>query len=100
MPETRKSMNPDFPLRWRVRLPPGTKVCGRTPEYLYGCYFPTTDLNVAEHGGRGTGRPTDVEWAEEAGRTKDTASPSVPTEKPDPPDSLQVDRPAGGSHHA
>lgn len=55
------------PIRWRLRLEPGSKVCGRTPEYLYGCYFPTTDLNVAEHGGRGTGKPADVEWLDEPG---------------------------------
>ena len=28
----------------------------------YGCYFPTTDLNVSEMGGRGTGQPENVEY--------------------------------------
>jgi hypothetical protein len=28
----------------------------------YGCYFPGTDLNVGQMGGRGTGAPKDVEW--------------------------------------
>lgn len=28
----------------------------------YGCYFPGTDLNVHQMGGRGTGAPKDVEW--------------------------------------
>lgn len=26
----------------------------------YGCFFPSTDLNVNEMGGRGTGKPTGV----------------------------------------
>jgi hypothetical protein len=50
------------PLRWRIKLVPGTAVCGRTPEYFYGCYYPTTNLNTGESGSRGTGRPSDVEW--------------------------------------
>jgi hypothetical protein len=29
---------------------------------VYGCYFPSTDLNTGEMGGRGTGEPKDVEW--------------------------------------
>ena len=29
---------------------------------VYGCYFPSTDLNVHEMGWRGTGKPKDVEW--------------------------------------
>ena len=28
----------------------------------HGCYFPETDLNVADMGGRSTGVPRDVEW--------------------------------------
>lgn len=28
----------------------------------HGCYFPSTDLNVGQMGGRGTGAPKDVEW--------------------------------------
>lgn len=33
----------------------------------FGCYFPNTDLNVGEMGGRGTGCPKgpDVEWLDE-----------------------------------
>lgn len=29
---------------------------------VYGCYFPGTDLNVGQMGGRGTGAPENVEW--------------------------------------
>lgn len=29
---------------------------------LYGCYFPSSDLNVGQMGGRGTGVPKDVTW--------------------------------------
>lgn len=28
----------------------------------YGCYFPGTDLDVKQMGGRGTGAPVNVEW--------------------------------------
>lgn len=44
----------DQPLRWRIKLP--------NQMYRYGCYFPSTDLNVSEGGLRGTGKPQDVEW--------------------------------------
>ncbi len=53
------------PFLWRKRLPDGAKVCGHNSEYLFGCYFPKTDLNVAETGQRGTGKPNDVEWLPE-----------------------------------
>jgi hypothetical protein len=53
------------PRRWRLKLPPGTLVGLRTPEYIYGCYFPAADLNVVETGARPHGSPDDwpgLEW--------------------------------------
>jgi hypothetical protein len=51
------------PRRYRVRLPEGKKhPNGTESEYRYGCYFPATDLVVGDMGGRGTGKPKDVEW--------------------------------------
>jgi hypothetical protein len=49
-----------MPRRWRK------KVYEVKPSHrdgwLYGCYFPGTDLNVSDMGVRGTGVPSGVEW--------------------------------------
>lgn len=50
-PATRKQ-----PRRWR------SKEVHPVHGVVYGCYFPGTDLNVGNGGGRGTGAPQDVEW--------------------------------------
>lgn len=53
----------EVPRRWRRRLAPDEKhPTGRDSEYVYGCYFPGTDLNVGQMGGRGTGADPRVEW--------------------------------------
>lgn len=49
----------DLPRVWRRTE--GGRVVG------YGCYFPSTDLNVNEYGARGTGAPRDVEWVQPSG---------------------------------
>ena len=47
------------PRRWKKTLRDGMTT--------YGCYFPSSDLNVAHTGGRGTGIPGDVEWIDPIG---------------------------------
>ncbi len=48
---------------FRVKIPEGQKhPNGSNSKYRYGCYFPMTDLVVGDMGGRGTGKPKDVEW--------------------------------------
>ena len=44
----------DIPRPWRRT--------SNTGHISYGCYFPTSDLNIDEMGSRGTGCPRDVEW--------------------------------------
>lgn len=43
----------DVPKPWKLKTVSG---------YMYGCYFPTTDLNISEMARPGTGMPTNVEW--------------------------------------
>jgi hypothetical protein len=43
----------DVPMPWKRIVPGG---------FEYGCYFPSSDLNVSEMGHRGTGKPEGVEW--------------------------------------
>lgn len=50
------------PRRFRVRLENNRHPTGRDAQWLYGVYFPTTDLCVTEMARPGTGRPADVEW--------------------------------------
>jgi hypothetical protein len=40
---------------------------GTDAEYLYGCYFPQTDLCISEMGHRSTGCPNypDIEWLDD-----------------------------------
>lgn len=45
----RTVIDPKTPRPWRL-------------DGSYGCYFPSSDLNVGQMGGRGTGEPKDVEW--------------------------------------
>ena len=49
------------PRRFRIRLS-GAHPNGSDSPYIYGCYFPLTDLVVGDMGGRGIGCPQDVEW--------------------------------------
>ena len=54
------------PKRFRVRIPDTEKhPNGSTSRWRYGCYFPLTDLVIGDMGGRGTGKPTDVEWVDQ-----------------------------------
>ena len=53
----------NLPKRFRVPLPLGKKhPNGTDSAYRYGCYFPMTDLVIGDMGGRGTGKPEDVQW--------------------------------------
>ena len=54
----------------RFRFPVEKHPNGSEAKWFYGCYFPQTDLIVAEMGGRGTGMPTEksnpgLEWLDE-----------------------------------
>lgn len=49
----------------RFRVLRKEKADGRYGSYVYGCYFPGTDLCVGAMGDRGTGIPNDVEWLDE-----------------------------------
>ena len=54
----------NYPRRFRQRIQDGgmhPSALGRT-QYLWGVYFPLTDLVVGDMGNRGTGKPKDVEW--------------------------------------
>ena len=53
------------PRRYRTLCPYNKHPNGRASLYIYGCYFPMTDLCVGDMGGRGTGMPQDVEWMDE-----------------------------------
>ncbi len=48
------------PRRFRVKTQKHPN--GSDSPYVYGCYFPLTDLVVGDMGGRGTGKPEEVEW--------------------------------------
>jgi hypothetical protein len=66
----------DAPRRWRSDLPIANP-SGDGMRYLYGCYFPRTDLNVNDMGTRGTGRPVNVVWLDEL---EDQGGPLPPGE--------------------
>lgn len=51
------------PRRFRFRC--DKHPAGNKSKWRYGCYFPLTDLVVGDMGGRGTGKPTDVEWLDD-----------------------------------
>lgn len=50
------------PILFRCRTINGQHPNGSEAPYVYGCYFPMTDLCVGDMGSRGTGKPKDVEW--------------------------------------
>lgn len=62
-------MNQDNPpRRFRVRLTDGSKhPSGRAVPFVYGCYFPQTDLYVNDMGIHRTGEPKGVEWLDREG---------------------------------
>ena len=52
------------PHRFRYRCI-GKHPNGTDFPWRHGTYFPLTDLVVGDMGGRGTGKPKDVEWIDE-----------------------------------
>jgi len=50
------------PMPWRIAMEGGALLLGRLREFEYGCYFPSSDVNVNEAGHVGTGKPEGVEW--------------------------------------
>lgn len=52
-----------MPRRWRKRLDEPHRITG--DQYVYGVYWPATDLCVNDAGNRGTGIPLNVEWLDE-----------------------------------
>lgn len=58
--------DPNEPRRFRIAIPNGQKhPNGTDTKWRYGVYFPQTDLVVGDMGGRGTGKPSDVEWLDD-----------------------------------
>jgi hypothetical protein len=53
-----------MPLRFKLLIPLGTHPTRKDRDFIFGCYFPDTDLVVTEMGSRGTGKPThkDLVW--------------------------------------
>lgn len=49
------------PRRFRLNVSP----TGTPPKYVWGCYFPESDLCVTQDGSRGTGLPPKVEWLDD-----------------------------------
>lgn len=64
--------HPFPPMRFRVAVPDGRlHPNGSNGPYVYGCYFPNTDLCVRDMGHRSTGKPTNVQWIDEEGQGGD-----------------------------
>lgn len=54
------------PRRFKLPVQDGQKhPNGSESPFIYGCYFPMTNLVVYDMGQRGTGQPKDVEWIDE-----------------------------------
>jgi hypothetical protein len=52
------------PRRWRIKTPEKDQVGAGSRVYIYGCYFPGTDLLITDMGVRRTGEPQweGIEW--------------------------------------